>query len=155
MSFWDLRKQSQYQQEMAAQRLDCFLSVVYLFPNCLDGNDMELLRRREEELSRIYRVAGWGFFGSYVVGACAYYVMRGRSTPLFKQMVQHTILSVSGTFISALGAERLASELYYNKLLIQLSDKYNFTPEEVLDLQRNLNQYYIQKDREQDLARNI
>lgn len=50
MSFWDIRKQSQYQQEMAAQRLDCFLSVVYLFPNCLDGNDMELLRKREDEL---------------------------------------------------------------------------------------------------------
>jgi hypothetical protein len=41
--------------------------------------------------------------------------------------------------VAALGAERLSSELYYNKLLIQLSDKYNFTPEEVLDLQRNLN----------------
>lgn len=69
--------------------------------------------------------------------------------------MKHTVLSISGTFVTALGAERLASELYYNRLLIQLSDKYNFTPEEVLDLQRNLNQYYIKKDREQDLSRNI
>jgi hypothetical protein len=129
--------------------------VVYLFPNCLDGNDMELMRRREEELSKIYKYAGWGFFGAYLLGATAYYVMRGKSTPFFRDMVQHSILSVSGTFLAALGAERLASELYYNKLLIQLSDKYNFTPEEVLDLQRNLNQYYIQKDREQDIRRNM
>ena len=32
-----------------------------------------------------------------------------------------------------------------------MADKYNFTAEEVMDLQRNLNQYYIQKDREADL----
>jgi len=69
--------------------------------------------------------------------------------------MKHSVLALSGTFAVALGSERLASELYYNKLLIQLSDKYNFTPEEVLDLQRNLNQYYIKKDREQDISRNL
>lgn len=140
---------------MAAQRLDCFLSVVYLFPNCLDPMDMELMRKREEELTRIFQLSGRGFFVSYLVGVCGYYLLRGKSAPLFKTAVQHSILLIGGTFMAALGAERLASELYYNKLLIQLSDKYNFTPEEVLDLQRNLNQYYIKKDREQDLSRNI
>jgi hypothetical protein len=124
---------------MAAQRLDCFLSVVYLFPNCLDPMDMEYLRKREEELTRIYQYSGRGFFASYVLGAGAYYLWRGKSTPFFRSMVRHSILSIAGTFVVALTAERLASELYYNKLLIQLSDKYNFTPEEVLDLQRNLN----------------
>lgn len=73
--------------------------------------------------------------------------MRGRGTPFFKSLAKHSVLCISGTFVAALGSERLSSELYYNKLLIQLSDKYNFTPEEVLDLQRNLNQYYIKKDR--------
>ena len=34
-----------------------------------------------------------------------------------------------------------------------MADKYNFTPEEVMDLQRNLNQYYIQKERDNDLKR--
>jgi len=58
MSFWDLKKQSQVQREMAATRLDCFLSVVYLFPSCLDMQDMDLLRKREEELSKIYRFTG-------------------------------------------------------------------------------------------------
>lgn len=140
---------------MAAQRLDCFLSVVYLFPNCLDPNDMELLRTREEELTKIYQYTGRGFFLSYVLGVAGYYVFRGKGTPFFKNVMKHSILAVSGTFITALGAERLASELYYNRLLLSLSDKYNFTPEEVLDLQRNLNQYYIKKDREQDLNRNI
>jgi hypothetical protein len=155
MSLWDNRKTTQYQKEMAAQRLDCFLSVVYLFPNCLDPNDMELLRKREEELTKIYQWSGRGFFLSYVLGYAGYYFMRGRSTPFFKSLAKHSVLCISGTFVAALGAERLSSELYYNKLLIQLSDKYNFTPEEVLDLQRNLNQYYIKKDREQDINRNV
>jgi len=79
------------------------------------------------------------------------YFLRGRSTPYFRNVIKHTVLCIGGTFAVGLGTERLASELYYNKLLIQLSDKYNFTAEEVLDLQRNLNQYYIKKDREQDL----
>jgi hypothetical protein len=59
--------------------------------------------------------------------------------PYFKDVMKHGILCVGGTFASALLAEKIASETYYNKLLIQLADKYNFTPEEVMDLQRNLN----------------
>lgn len=139
---------------MAAQRLDCFLSVVYLFPNCLDPRDMDLLGMREKELTKIYTYSGRGFFASYVLGVAGLYFLRGRGTPYFRNVVKHTILSFSGAFAAAALGEKLASELYYNKLLIQLSDKYNFTPEEVLDLQRNLNQYYIKKDREQDIARN-
>jgi hypothetical protein len=46
---------------------------------------------------------------------------------------------VGGTFVFAKMAEKVASETYYNQILIGLSDKYNFTPEEVMDLQRNLN----------------
>lgn len=47
MTFWDIRKKSQVEKELASQRLDCFLSVVYLFPNCLDPRDMDLLSKRE------------------------------------------------------------------------------------------------------------
>lgn len=96
--------------------------------------DMELLKKREDELSKIYRYSGRGFFFSYIFGVTAFYFMRGRTTPYFKNVVKHTILCLGGTFGSALLAERLASEVYYNKLLISLSDKYNFTPEEVMDL---------------------
>ena len=148
-----MRKKTHVQKELAAQRLDCFLSVVYLFPNCLDPNDMELMTKREQELQKIYTYSGRGFFLSYLLGVTAFYALRGKTTPYFRSVVKHTVLCVGGTFAAALGAERLASELYYNKLLIQLSDKYNFTPEEVLDLQRNLNQYYIRRDRESDIAR--
>ena len=63
------------------------------------------------------------------------------------------ILGSAGAFTSAYLAEKIAAETYYNQIMIQLSDKYNFTPEEVMDLQRNLNQFYIQRDREQDLNR--
>jgi hypothetical protein len=101
--------------------------------------DMELLKKREDELSKIYTYSGRGFFCTYVLGVAGYYFMRGRSTPFFKSVMKHSVLSIGGTFLTAMVAERLASELYYNKVLIQLSDKYNFTPEEVMDLQRNLN----------------
>lgn len=79
---------------------------------------MELLRKREEELTRIFQYSGRGFFAAYLLGVAGYYVMRGKTTPLFRAVVKHSILSVSGTFVAALAAERLASELYYNKLLI-------------------------------------
>ncbi len=92
--------------------------MVYLFPNCLDPMDMEYMRKREDELTRIYQWTGRGFLGLYVFGVGAYYLWRGRSTPLFSTFMKHSILAVSGTFGTALGAERLSSELYYNKLLI-------------------------------------
>jgi hypothetical protein len=95
---------------------------------------MEILKKREDELSKIYIYSGRGFFFSYIAGVAGYYIFRGRGTPLFTNVVKHTILCLGGSFGSALLSERIASELYYNKILIQLSDKYNFTPEEVMDL---------------------
>ena len=55
---WNSRKSSAIETEKASQRLDCFLSVLYLFPNCLDVRDMELLVQRENELSKIYKYTG-------------------------------------------------------------------------------------------------
>ena len=46
----------------------------------------------------------------------------------------HSILAGTGTFCAGLAAEKVAAEFYYNKLLISLADKYNFSPEEVMDL---------------------
>ena len=53
-SVWENRKQSQVARDKAAQRLDCFLSVVYIFPNCLEVQDVELLAKRDTELTRIF-----------------------------------------------------------------------------------------------------
>ena len=102
------------------------------------------------ELTKIYRYSGWSFLGVYSMCSLASIAMRGQ-LPYFRKFLTHSTLALAGTFGSALLGEKIASELYYNKLLIQLADKYNFTPEEVMDLQRNLNQYYIKKDREADI----
>ena len=68
--------------------------------------------------------------------------MKGR-LPFFRTAFKHFTLAGCGTFCAAFAGEKVAAEMYYNKVLISLADKYNFTPEEVMDLQRNLNQYYI------------
>ena len=139
-------------KEQAAQRLDCFLSVVYLFPNCLEPQDMDLLAQRDRELTKIYQYSAYGFAGAYAFCGLFATMMTGR-LPYFKTVVKHTILGATGTLCSGLACEKIAAEMYYNRILISLSDKYNFTPEEVMDLQRNLNQYYIKKDRETDINR--
>ncbi len=54
--------------------------------------------------------------------------------PYMRDVMKHMILGIGGTFLFARGAEKIAAEMYYNKILIQLADKYNFTPEEVMDL---------------------
>ena len=153
MSIWDNRKSSQVESDKASERLDCFLSVVYLFPTCLEPNDVELLAKRDTELTNFYRYGAWAFLGLYGAASVGSCVMRGR-LPFMRQVFQHTILAGTGTICSGLVIEKVAAEMYYNKLLIQMSDKYNFTQEEVMDLRRNLNQYYIKKDREADLAKN-
>ena len=152
MALWGNRKSSEVQKDQASQRLDCFLSVVYLFPNCLEPRDVDMLAKRDTELQKIYRYGGYGFLGMYATAALGSIVMKGR-LPFFRVAVKHTILAGTGTFCAALGGEKIAAELWYNQLLISMADKYNFTPEEVMDLQRHLNQYYIKKDREADLSR--
>ena len=59
--------------------------------------------------------------------------MRGR-LPYFRNFTKHTILALCGTYGSAMVTEKIAAEIWYNKMLIQMADKYNFTPEEVMDL---------------------
>mmetsp|Transcript_15614 Transcript_15614/g.26379 ORF Transcript_15614/g.26379 Transcript_15614/m.26379 type:complete len:115 (-) Transcript_15614:72-416(-) len=113
---------------------------------------MELLAQREEELGKIYKYSGRTFLGLYMVAGLGSCITKGR-LPFFSTFVKHSILSITGTFCTAAAFEKVGAELYYNQLLIQLSDKYNFTPEEVIDLQRNLSQYYIRKDREAEMAK--
>ena len=60
-------------------------------------------------------------------------MMRGRM-PYFRTVMKHITLAGTGTFCAALGSEKIAAEMYYNNILISLADKYNFTPEEVMDL---------------------
>ena len=88
----------------------------------------------------------------YGMCSLASIAMSGR-LPYFRKFLTHSTLALAGTYGSAHLGEWVAAEMYYNKLLIQLADKYNFTPEEVMDLQRNLNQYYIKKDREADISK--
>ena len=93
------------------------MTVAYLFPNCLDVRDMDLLAKRERELTNIFQYSGRAFFATYVLGAVGFYFFKGR-TPFFKDIAKHTVLSLSGFVGTSLLAEKIASELYYNKLLI-------------------------------------
>ena len=42
-SLFGNRAQGQVQKDLASSRLDCFLSVVYIFPSCIEMRDMDLL----------------------------------------------------------------------------------------------------------------
>ena len=118
MSFWNNRATSAYEKEKASARLDHFLSVLYLYPNCLECDDVDMLAQREQELSRIYKYAGRGFFFTYFIGAGAFFAIRKGTMPYFKDVVMHSVLGVTGTFCTANIAEKVAAETYYNKLLI-------------------------------------
>ena len=50
-ALWDNKKQTALEREKAAQRLDCFLSILYLYPSAIDVKDMDLLAKREKELN--------------------------------------------------------------------------------------------------------
>ena len=67
-------------------------------------------------------------------GASAFSLMMKDRLPYFRTFFKHSSLALTGTFCSAFIGEKIAAETYYNKILIGLADKYNFTPEEVMDL---------------------
>ena len=152
MSVWRDRKQGQYQREKAAERLDCFLTITYIYPHILDPKDIDLMRKRELELNAITKYTTYGFFALYGLGLLGRIATKG-SFPYFRDWVKHLVLGVGGGLGTGLLAEKLSAELYYNKILISLADKYSFTPQEVTELQRNLNEYYIERERQEDLAR--
>ena len=118
MVTWDNKKTSALEKEKASQRLDCFLSVLYLYPNCLEEKDMELLATRENELSNIYSYTGKGFVALYFAGVFLNFAVRKGSLPYFKDIIQHTILGVGGAFTTAYLTEKIAAEMYYNQVMI-------------------------------------
>ena len=138
-ALWDNKKQTSLDREKASQRLDCFLSILYLYPNCIEVKDMDMLAKRENELSDIYKYSARAFLGLYIVGVAGYYGLKKGTMPFFKDVTMHTVLGLTGTFGAGYLCEKIAAEFYYNQIMIQMADKYNFTPEEVMDLQRNLN----------------
>ena len=66
---------------------------------------------------KLYRAGGYAFFGCYALAALGNTVMKGR-LPFFRTAAKHSILAVCGTYCMALATEKIAAELYYNKLLI-------------------------------------
>ena len=110
------------------------------------------MRMREEELNLITKISTYGFFALYGIGLATRMFKRGNYL-YFRDWVKHTALWIGGGIGFGLLCEKLAAEMHYNKLLYALSDKYNFTPSEVTELQRNLNQYYIERERQMDIAR--
>ena len=114
MSTWENRKASAIDKEKASQRLDCFLSVVYLFPNCLEGRDMDLLSMREKELSLIYKYSGQGMLATYAMGFAGLHAFRRGRLPYFKDVCKHSILGIGATFVFARTAEKVAAEMHYN-----------------------------------------
>ncbi|CAI2382306.1 unnamed protein product [Moneuplotes crassus] len=152
MSLWKERTQGQYQKEKQAERLDCFLTITYIYPHVLDPKDVDTLAKRETELTLISKYFTYGTMALYGLGLAARIYKRGMF-PYFSDWVKHAVLFVGGGLGTGLLAEKIACETYYNKILINMSNKYAFTPQEVTELQRNLNEYYIEREREEDLAR--
>ena len=109
-ALWDNKKQSALEREKAAQRLDCFLSILYLYPNAIDVRDMDMLAKREQELNKIYVYSARGFLGLYILGVAGHFGLRMGSMPYFKDVVMHTILGLFGTFGTGKVAEKVASE---------------------------------------------
>ena len=114
---------------------------------------MELLTQRENELEAIQKYSARGFLALYLVGALGYYGLRKGSLPVYKDVTMHVVLGAFGAFSVGYLSEKMASKLHYNQILIQQADKYNFTPEEVMDIQKNLNKQAIKRDYESDLNR--
>ena len=88
-ALWEDKKQgtSALEKEKAAQRLDCFLSILYLYPNCIDVKDMEMLAKRENELSMIYTYSARGFLALYCLGFVGHFALRKGTSPYFKDVV--------------------------------------------------------------------
>ena len=151
MSIWKDRAQGQFKRERAAERLDCFLTITYIYPYVLDPSDVELMAMRDKELSLISKYTTYGFFALYGMGL-GYRVLRRGNFPYFRDWVKHSVLLIGCGLGTGMLCEKVAAEMHYNKILVGLADKYNFTPQEVTELQRNLNEYYIEREREEDLA---
>lgn len=43
MSFWSYKYKGQVEREKAAERLDCFITIAYIFPNALNLEDLDLM----------------------------------------------------------------------------------------------------------------
>uniref|UniRef100_A0A7S3JBU6 Uncharacterized protein n=1 Tax=Euplotes harpa TaxID=151035 RepID=A0A7S3JBU6_9SPIT len=110
------------------------------------------MKMREHELNLISKFTTYTFFTLYGIGLASRVYRKG-TYRYARDWMKHLFLFAGGGIGAGLFAEKLACELHYNKVLYLLADKYNFTPQEVTELQRNLNEYYIEREKNEDLAR--
>ena len=78
---------------------------------------MDLMALRDKELTNIFKYGGYTFLGGYALTSLGSILMKGR-LPFFRTFTKHSILAGCGTYATAMVSEKIAAELYYNKLLI-------------------------------------
>ena len=78
---------------------------------------MDLMAQRDKELTNIFRYGGYSFLGCYGLASIGSILMKGR-LPFFRTFTKHSILAGCGTYVSAMLSEKIAAEIFYNKLLI-------------------------------------
>ena len=79
---------------------------------------MDLLSKRERELTTIRVYSAYGFAALYTLSVIGHYGMRVGAIPYFKDVIMHTVLGVTGTYVAHQSTEKVAAELYYNQVLI-------------------------------------
>ena len=59
---------------------------------------MEMLSKREREMTQIRVYALYGFAAMYTIGVLGHFGMRKGTMPYFKDVIMHSILGVSGSY---------------------------------------------------------
>ncbi len=86
-----------------------------------------------------------GFQALYAGGVLFRY-MRG-SGFYFRTWTSLGVGLVLGTIATYHISERIACDLYYNRILLEMANRYNISRAEIIKLQTSLNKHYIQEER--------
>ena len=114
--------------------------MAYLFPNCLEEEDLRKYNQRERDLKQIRSQSVNIWLASYGLLNIAYIGMRRKqiSVPIASFFVKHLILNIGGAFVFQKTCEKIAMEYHYNQILEEMAERYNFTESEVQELQRGV-----------------
>lgn len=85
------------------------------------------------------------FQGCYIAGTAVRYF---KGKPVYFRNWIGLILGFGlGSMITYHLADRLAADLYYNRVLIDMANRYNITRQEVISLQTALNKHHLEHER--------
>jgi hypothetical protein len=136
------------------KRLDNFLECIYLCPTVFPNDILSALKFREDKLS-YWRFSGQLFGGISFSALWGFYKLRFYPCFYFRNIAYYLILLGISSYSFGRLFEFQANIRYYREMILKMSNDYNISDDEVLNLHQQMQEFYLKENQKKTSIENV